>query len=128
MAKDSYSAGMDNRKHLHTRVSDWIHSGSGVMVDEPKAKEETEEEQPAEDTGEGDKSETTELIEQQSERIKELEAERDKRIMDDAKKQMRGTAEGGAKEPKKPKETDEEYSERVMRGEADPLKEDGFIR
>lgn len=61
------------------------------------------EEQKPEDTGEGDKPEATKVIEQQSERIKGLEKERDKRIMDDAKKQMHGTAEGG-KPAEKPKE------------------------
>lgn len=57
----------------------------------------------SEDTGEGDKPEETQIIEQQSKRIKELETERDKRIMDDAKKQMAGETEGGkpSEEPKK---------------------------
>lgn len=66
-------------------------------MDEDKTKE-----QPTEDTGEGDQPEATKIIEQQSERIKELEAERDKRIMDNAKKQMHGTAEAGkpSEEPK----------------------------
>ncbi|MCP6727543.1 MAG: hypothetical protein KJI69_06045 [Patescibacteria group bacterium] len=81
------------------------------MTDEDK-----KEEQSAEDTGEGDKSEATELIEQQSERIKELETERDKRIMDDAKKQMHGTAEGGQKAEKPKEETPREYADRMVQG------------
>ena len=85
------------------------------MSEEEKAKG-NEPEDPEADTGEGDQPEATKVIEQQSERIKELEAERDKRIMDDAKKQMHGTAEGG-QPPTKPKETPEEYGERIMAGE-----------
>ncbi|KKM65778.1 hypothetical protein LCGC14_1487860 [marine sediment metagenome] len=70
------------------------------MVDE---KEVVEEEPAAEDSGDGDKSETTELIEQQNQRIKELETEKQQRAVEDAKKQLAGRAEAG-----KPAETDEE--------------------
>ncbi len=38
-----------------------------------------------------------------------------------------GSAEAGMKPPEPKKETDDEYSKRVMSGEASPLEEDGFI-
>jgi len=94
------------------------------MVDE---KEVVEEEPAAEDSGDGDKSETTELIEQQNQRIKELETEKQQRAIDDGKKQLAGRAEAGSV-PEKPKKlTDTEYAEALQRGEVNPLKEDGLI-
>ena len=65
--------------------------------------EETGEVGESEDSGEGDKSETTKVLEQQSKRIKELEAERDKKALEDAKKQMASSTEAGGvkEEPKK---------------------------
>ena len=75
--------------------------------------ENKEEESASTDTGEGYKSEATKIIEQQSERIKELEAKRDKRIMDDAKKQMGGVTEGGKQAEKPKEETPKEYRTRI---------------
>jgi len=83
------------------------------MVDEEKTKEE---EPAADDSGEGDKSETTEIIERQNKRIKELEAEKEQRAVDDAKKQLGGRAEAGATTPKPKEETPKEYAEKVMSG------------
>ena len=80
-------------------------------MDEDKGKE-----QGAEDTGEGDKPETIEILKQQNKRIKKLEKERDERIMEDAKKQMAGTTEGGQPAEKPAKETPEEYAKKVMEG------------
>ena len=62
-----------------------------------------------EDTGERDKSSTTDVLEQQSKRIKELEKERDERIIEDSKKQLAGTAEGGTEAEKPKEETSKEY-------------------
>ena len=63
----------------------------------------------SEDTGERDKSSTTDVLEQQSKRIKELEKERDERILEDSKKQLAGTAEGGTEAEKPKEETPQEY-------------------
>ena len=94
------------------------------MVDE----EETQgEESTTVDTGEGDKSETTELIEQQNQRIKELETEKQQRAIDDGKKQLAGRAEAGSVQEKPKKLTDTEYAEALEKGKVNPLKEDGLI-
>ena len=63
----------------------------------------------SENTGDGDKPSTTEILEQQSKRIKELEKERDERILEDSKKQLAGTAEGGTEAEKPKEETPQEY-------------------
>ena len=68
----------------------------------------------SEDTGEGDKPEETKIIEQQSKRIKELEDERHKRIMDDAQKQMGGTTEGGKPAEEKKELTHAEASKEYI--------------
>ena len=73
--------------------------------------EENKQEPTSEDAGEGDKSESTEIIKRQSERIKELEKEKAERIEADAKKQLGGDSEAG-KEAKKPKFTPEEIASR----------------
>ena len=64
------------------------------------------------DTGEGDKPSTTDVLEQQSKRIKELEKEKEDRAIKDYKKELDGTAEGGkpAEEPKE--ETPQEYKDK----------------
>ncbi len=80
------------------------------MVDEEKT---NEEESAAEDSGEGDKSETTELIEQQNQRIKELETEKQQRAIEDGKKQLAGRAEAGAPPAKPKEETPKEYRARI---------------
>ena len=74
-----------------------------------------------ENTGEGDKPEATTIIKQQSERIEELETERDQRIMDDAKKQIHGTAEGG-KPATKEKKTKEEAAKAYIKENFENLK------
>ena len=61
------------------------------------------------DTGEGDKPSTTDVLEQQSKRIKELEKEREERVIEEAKKQLAGKAEGGKPEEEPKEETPKEY-------------------
>ena len=63
----------------------------------------------SENTGDGDKPSTTEILEQQSKRIKELEKEREERVIEEAKKQLAGTAEGGKPAEKPKEETPKEY-------------------
>ena len=76
--------------------------------------ENEEKESTSTDAGEGDKPKATEIIKQQSERIKELEKERDERIESDAKKQLGGTTEGGkSSEKDKKEENDKEYRTRI---------------
>ena len=56
---------------------------------------------------------------------------RDERLDDLQRKVDRlergGSSEAGIKPPEKKKETDDEYADRVVKGEANPLAEDGFI-
>lgn len=58
-------------------------------------------------------SETTKILKAQSERIKELEKERNERTLADAKKQLGGRAEAGSKSSKKKEETPHEYRLRI---------------
>ncbi len=79
---------------------------------------------PTEDTDEGDEheeDETAKLLDAQNERITKLEE-------DAARRERGGEAEAGLIPPKPEPETDDDYAERVRKGEANPLKEDGFIR
>jgi len=91
--------------------------------DEKKEAEKPEEKPAAEDTGEGDKYETTPVIERAREEREKLEAankkkeellDREEQIM--AKKALGGQTEAGQVEEKK-EETPKEYKDRVMRGE-----------
>ena len=127
MVEDSCCPSMGNRSHLCAFLLRWFYCRSSIMVDEDKTEDKTEEEPATEDSGDGDKSETTELIEQQNKRIKELETEKQQRAIEDGKKQLSGRAEAGTV-PEKPKKlTDTEYAEALERGEVNPLKEDGLI-
>lgn len=104
-------------------------------MDEEEVKKETENQESASaDTGEGDKSEETpklaklrkdnERLEKQLEKKKSLIAEEEELR---AREQLGGKAEAGA-QPLKPKKlSDEEYAELVRKGEANPLKDDGFV-
>ncbi len=93
-------------------------------MDETKEEEKPKEEQPATDTGEGDKPQTTPLIDDANLAAKRMEdANKEKRDLLDreeqlmAKRALGGTTEAGAQSAKK-KETDEEYTDRFMAGDA----------
>ena len=96
------------------------------MSEKEKTKKETKEEgkEKATDTKDaGDKPKADDEVESEDprdERIEELQRKVD--VLERS-----GKAEAGLKEPEKPKETDEEYADRVARGEANPLKDDGFV-
>ncbi len=100
------------------------------MDDEKQKEPEKPKEEPAADnTGKGDKFETTPIIERARQEREGLEAankkkeellDREEQIM--AKRALGGMSEAGVP-PEKPKpETDEEYTERFMKGEVNPLK------
>lgn len=88
---------------------------------------------PEEDSGDGDKPQTTGLVDNAYDAAERLEkaveaqkAENDRAEALHAKKLLGGTAEAGQVEPEKPRLTDREFAEAVERGEIDPLKEDGY--
>lgn len=93
-------------------------------MDEQKTEEEEKPETPAEDKGEGDKYETTPIIERARQEREAMDAstkaareenDRTERIM--AKKALGGETTAG-QVPEKPKEeTPKEYKDRVMGGE-----------
>lgn len=85
-------------------------------MDEEK-KEEVQEEPAAEDSGEGSKSETTEIIERQNKRIKELEEEKQQRAIEDSKKQLAGRAEAGQVPVKPKEETPADYAKKIQAGD-----------
>ncbi len=101
------------------------------MDEEKKEEKQEEESKPAEDTGEGDKPATTPLIDianqaaermekanEETARLQAVQAERDQRIA------LGGRAEAGSQPVEKPKETDEEFTERFEKGEVNLLGED----
>lgn len=100
-------------------------------MDEPKTEEETKQEPATEDTGERDKSTTTPLIDianaaaermenanKETERLQAVQAERDQRIALGGRSQV-------YPETTPKEETPEEYTERFLKGEVNPLKDDG---
>ena len=100
----------------------------------PEAKsEEAKPEEPAKSIDEGDKYETTPIIERAREErermetvVKELREENTRRELIMAKQALGGRSEAGG-EPVKPKKlTDEEYADEVAKGKADPFKDDGL--
>ncbi len=100
-------------------------------MDEEKPKKE---EPAADDPGEGDKSKATTLVDDANTAAERMEKanERKSELLRqeqelEAKKTLSGKAEGEVKRPEPKKETDEEYADRVRSGEANPLKEDGFV-
>ena len=86
------------------------------------------------DSGEGNQPEESkeiaklrkenERMEKQIEKKKKLIAER--KAMENTET-LSGRAEAGMIPPKPEKESDEAYADKVARGEANPLKDDGFI-
>ena len=99
------------------------------MDDKEKEPEKPTEEPAAVDTREGDKPETTPLIDDANLAAKRMEdANKEKRELLDreemlmAKRALGGTTEAGGTTVKKP-ETDEEYTERFLAGDVNPMKD-----
>ena len=65
-----------------------------------------------------------ERLEEANRKTEELISRREKVV---AKEILGGTTEGGLQTPKPEPISDKEFSEKVARGEINPLKEDGFI-
>jgi hypothetical protein len=89
---------------------------------------------PKEDTRAGDKPETAPLIEQANlaaQRLEEATAKQSEILNKQqelyARQRLGGFTEGGQAREEPKKLTDEEYSKKVLSGEANPLKDDGFI-
>ena len=89
---------------------------------------------PGADAGKGNKSKTAKLVDDANTAAERLEKanERKEELLRqeqdlEAKKTLSGRAEAGVKPPAPKKLTDEEYADRVRSGEANPLKEDGFV-
>ncbi len=92
------------------------------MDEKEKDKKETKgkgKEETVDDTETGDKPEEDKTVDE-SERL----AETERRL---AVLEASGKAEAGLKEPEKKPETDEEYADKVSKGLANPLKDDGFV-
>ncbi len=96
-----------------------------------EVKEKKEPEVTVSNFGEGDKPKESTLIDDANSAAERLEKanERKTELLRQeeeltAKKVLGGRAEGGIA-PVEKKETDEEYTAKVMRGEANPLKDDG---
>ena len=101
---------------------------------ESNEKQETKEEQSAVDTGEGDKPEAIGIVDRahaENERMEENLKKREELINREEKLQaeraLGGRSEAGTAPVKPKEETHEEYAEKVRRGEANPLKDDGLI-
>lgn len=99
-------------------------------MDEEEKKQDT-----TENTGDGNKPETTPIIDEANkaaERMeaatKELKTQNDRQEQFLAKKALGGSAEAGKpSEKKEEKLSDEKYAEAMERGEVDPFKEDGYV-
>ncbi len=103
-------------------------------IDETKRTEETEKKDPAGDTEEGDKPKTPKVIvdaNTAAERMEKANEKREELLAREealaAERQIGGTAEGGMQPVKEEPISNVEYSKKVDRGEANPLKEDGFL-
>ena len=70
----------------------------------------SEEESTSDNSGEGNINETTEIIEQQRQRIEELEIRETERIKEEAKRQLGGRSEAGQAQTK----TEEELKSEAM--------------
>lgn len=97
-------------------------------------KETPAEEPVTEDSGEGDKPKEITAIRQANEAAERLEAANKKQeeLLGKqeemiAEQRLGGNTEAGAPAPEQAKLTDTEYAEKVERGEASPLADDGFI-
>ena len=99
-----------------------------------KKEENNKPEEESKDTTDGNKYETTPVIERAREERERLETankkkeellDREEAIM--AKRELGGMSEAGMQAPKPKKLSDEEYAEKVQHGEVNPLKDDGFV-
>lgn len=102
------------------------------MDEEKETKQEPE--TPVETKNVRSEPETTPVIDNANTAAERMEAankerkellDREEAIM--AKRRLGGTSEAGGQQAKKEPETDVEYAEKIMAGEANPLKDDGFI-
>ena len=88
------------------------------MENQEQITTETEEKKPAEDTGEGDKSEADKKIEQldaKTQRIRKALAANEQAV---AEAKLAGVTDAVEQPPEKPKEeTNVEYKDRILRGE-----------
>ena len=96
------------------------------MTDEEQTKAPEEPKNTEGDTTEGDKYETTPVIERAREErermdatLKALRKENDRREKIQAYDKLGGKSEGAAQEEVKKEETPKEYKDRIMRGEVD---------
>jgi len=104
-------------------------------MDEKTKKENTEKVEKtksAEDNDDGIQQEESGLVDSAYKAAKELRAENDRREKllkeekeFEAKRMLAGSTNAGSKAPVQ-KETPEEYTKRFMKGEANPLKDDGI--
>jgi len=101
-------------------------------MDEQKSQ--AKEEQPAEDTGEGDKFQSTPVINsankaaerlEQANRKQEELLKKQEELM--ARQALGGRSAAGEGKEEKKEMTEKEYAKALQRGEVNPLKEDGFI-
>ena len=99
---------------------------------EEKAETKEPEEKPG-DTGEGNKPQTTSIIDQAiAERqrmegvLKEIKEENNRTEDIMAKQMLAGRAEGGSGPIKTPEQTDEDYAKRFEAGEVNPLADDNY--
>lgn len=90
------------------------------------------EEQPTENVGDGNKPEGSRIIDDTNlaakrleEATKAAEAERVKAEENYAKMKLGGGSMAGQQMPEAKKETPEEYHEKFLKGEVNPLKDDG---
>ena len=104
-------------------------------MDETKQEEVNQEPVKSEDnSGDGNQPKATGLIDGANEAAERMEkateglkAENDRQEEIRAKSLLAGQAEAGQVEPKPVRLTDSEYCDALLKGEVDPLKEDGFI-
>ncbi len=104
-------------------------------MDEQQTTKEEETEATTQNTEEGDKPESTAILERvvkENERMEDNIKRQEEIIRRQeevaAKQILAGRAEAGSQPPKEKKLTDTEYAEALQRGEVNPLKEDGFVR
>ena len=105
-----------------------------TKTNEKQTKEVEEPKDTTSDTSEGDKPEAIGIVDRahaENERMEENLRRRDELISREeklmAQKTLGGRSEAGQVPVEPKEETHEEYAEKVRRGEANPLKDDGLI-
>lgn len=105
-----------------------------TKTNEKQTKEVEEPKDTTSDTSEGDKPEAIGIVDRahaENERMEENLKKREELINREEKLQaeraLGGRSEAGTAPVKPKEETHEEYAEKVRRGEANPLKDDGLI-